>query len=57
MLRGTLTPIIQDVPFVGGISLSWLEMPMIDFDVKCAQRKHFLLHSSVAAVLLLMILT
>lgn len=25
---------LQDVPFVGGVSLSWLEMPMIDFDVR-----------------------
>ncbi len=34
ILRVTLTPIVQDVPFVGGVSLSWLEMPMVDFDVR-----------------------
>lgn len=34
MLRVTLTPIVQDIPFVGGVSLSWLEMPMVDFDVR-----------------------
>lgn len=34
MLRVTLTPIVQAAPFVGGMSLSWLETPMIDFDVR-----------------------
>lgn len=29
---------LQDVPFVGGVSLSWLEMPMIDFDIKCVSK-------------------
>lgn len=34
MLRVTLTPIVQNAPFVGGMTMSWLETPMIDFDVR-----------------------
>lgn len=34
MLRVTLTPVVQSAPFVGGMSISWLQTPMIDFDVR-----------------------
>ena len=34
VLRVTLAPVLDDLPFVGGVGLSILDQPYLDFDLR-----------------------
>ena len=36
IVRVTLSPVLHDAPFVGGFSFCFLDMPYLDFDLRCA---------------------
>ena len=36
VIRVTLSPVLHDVPFVGSVSFCFLDMPYLDFDLRCA---------------------
>ena len=37
ILRVNLSPVLDDLPFIGGIALSFMTQPYLDFDLRCCQ--------------------
>lgn len=40
VLRVSLAPVLDDLPFVGAVGLSILDQPYLDFDLRHARRLH-----------------
>ena len=36
IMRVSLSPVLDDLPFIGGIALSFMTQPYLDFDLRCA---------------------
>ena len=39
IVRLTLSPVLHDAPFVGGFSFCFLDLPYLDFDLRCGRTK------------------
>lgn len=42
LMRLALEPLLPDLPFIGGCSISFLSMPELDFDIRYAGRLQIL---------------
>lgn len=36
IMRVSLSPVLDDLPFIGGVALSFMTQPYLDFDLRCA---------------------
>jgi Ca2+-dependent lipid-binding protein len=35
IMRVSLSPVLDDLPFIGGVALSFMTQPYLDFDLRC----------------------